>query len=587
MTSVLPLLLAVLVQALGEADLGSGWEAPWAVPVFAGLPYLLAWRVRALAMRGAFHAAERWARPLRASGALAFAGAVLGCGWVASVERWTGARFDAFAWPEPAILLSLAPFVGFQVLALDAEVRSHTRPGVAQRSKFAFQVRGFLLVLAPVLVYLGAAWLVAAHPVARAWLENVGLAQSLFAVLALALVALLLPFLLRHVWDTVPVPEGPARRLLELVGARARFRPSEWLVWRTGGSMANAAVVGFVPWGRLVLFTDELLAILGPRELVAVVGHEIGHARRRHVWILMSWALAIVLGVDLALVHVVPVFDPLDGATLVGAMLGVSAALLGLGALWFGWLSRRLELDADLYCAELTGDSAALASALRQVDGNWERGGWRHLSSARRVAFLAEALAYPQRALRFKRRVAAMGALGAGLALAAIGVETRDLVQRLPLDRVGAALALGRFERASELAARVAPEALNEPEEVELRLVLETARGFDEGASARVLGAALEAQLGVLAAEGPALSSADNAADGSASRERDPALDRAFALAALAAQRGERDLGPVTDALRSARRGDADAAERALRSVDPRLRTQYGDAILRAAGNGQ
>jgi Zn-dependent protease with chaperone function len=577
MSSVLPLLLAVLAEALGEAGIGLGFEAPWAVPLLAALPHLLARRARRAALRGRFRASERWLRLVRMSGALAFAVAVVGLGWVTSVERWTAVRLGSHTWPELAVLLALAPFVALQALALHAEVCVQTAPGPHRRRVFQFQLRGFVLVLVPVLIYLGLVWLVGLHEVARAWITHVGLAQALFAAALIAVVALLLPFVLRRVWDTVPVPAGPARELLEVVAARARFRPAEWLVWRTGGALANAAVVGFTPWGRLVLFTDELLAVLGPRELVAVVGHEIGHARRRHVWILLSWALALVLGVDVAAGLLLDAWVGPDGDELgLTAALVLSVALLGLGALVFGWLSRRLELDADLFCAELTGDGAALASALRRVDGSWERGGWRHFSSARRVGFLAEALANPALAQRFKQKIVRLGVIGGLLASVAVASELRTLAGRLPIERIDTALALGRFEDAARLGAGLGPGALDDDEQAELALVLDVARASGDGADAErfvpELDDLLERTLG--APDGGALLP---------DAELGAALGRAFALAALASARGAPELEPLAHALRGARRADERWVELSVPELAGTPYERFGAALSAAA----
>ena len=567
MGSLLPLFLAGVVQLLGEAGLGLGFEAPLGVPWLAALPYLSAQQADRAGARGRFRAQDRWARLVRLSGALGYAVAVLGFGWIQSVERWLGVSLDSLLWPGPEVALAAAPFVGLQALALDAEVRLHAPPG-AQRARLrSFQWRGFALVLVPIALYLCVSWAVGQSPLLRIYIEHVSLAQALFGAVVVLAVGLSLPYFLRLVWDTTPVPEGHARKLLELVAAKANFRPAEWLVWRTGGTLANAAVVGFTPVGRLVLFTDALLAALGPRELVAVVGHEIGHARRKHAWILLAWALCGVLGAERVLTWLAEDTLRDESAESVVGLVAAGAALLGLGALGFGWLSRRLELDADLYCAELTGDSAALASALRQVDGAWERGGWRHFSSARRVAFLAGVLADSARARQFKRRVAQLGVLGIALAGTLIATEVRALVARLPVERIDAALALGEYGRAAALAEDLPPDTLDREERAELDLVL----GVAEGRTAKAdLAGEFEAALARLVE--PAAGGAE--------------LDRAFGLAVLVAARAPAAAAaaaPIASALRGARRGDLAWVEDALEGLAPERRAELAEPLRRLA----
>ena len=61
--------------------------------------------------------------------------------------------------------------------------------------------------------------------------------------------------------------------------------------------MSNAAIVG-VGGRRVVLFSDSLLASLPPGELAAVYGHEIGHAKSRHVAVFLVWTLAFFIAGD-------------------------------------------------------------------------------------------------------------------------------------------------------------------------------------------------------------------------------------------------------------------------------------------------
>ena len=170
-----------------------------------------------------------------------------------------------------------------------------------------------------------------------------------------------------------------ARYLLERCAESAGFRCKRFLVWRTGHQMSNAAVMGFASWHRSVLFTDLLLAQLGPRQLAAVFGHEMGHVLRHHVLVFAAWSLGFFLAGDV-LLRATDVEDP-------ALLLAGVTAFVAFWALGFGYMSRRFELDADLVALELTGDPEALASALDTVAGAHARGrGGRPRDPARRPA---------------------------------------------------------------------------------------------------------------------------------------------------------------------------------------------------------
>src|SRR5262249_874116 len=102
-------------------------------------------------------------------------------------------------------------------------------------------------------------------------------------VLLGSLVLIAAPVFIRLAWPTRPLPEGPLRRRLERVAARAGFRFTDVLVWDTGGSVRNGCVTGSVPGLRSVLLTDALVDTMTPLEVAAVFGHEIGHIAHRHL----------------------------------------------------------------------------------------------------------------------------------------------------------------------------------------------------------------------------------------------------------------------------------------------------------------
>jgi STE24 endopeptidase len=147
-------------------------------------------------------------------------------------------------------------------------------------------------------------------------------------------------------------------------------------------SHSNAYFTGFGRFRRIVLF-DTLMEQLGPKEIEAVLAHEIGHYRKGHIprMIAMSalslaagfWVLQWFSGQDWfiagfgfsrspevygELARYVPVF-------LLFVILG------GLVTFWvsplFNWLSRKHEFEADRFARDAMGSSRYLISALRAM----------------------------------------------------------------------------------------------------------------------------------------------------------------------------------------------------------------------------
>jgi Zn-dependent protease with chaperone function len=121
-----------------------------------------------------------------------------------------------------------------------------------------------------------------------------------------------------------------------------------------GPATAVAAGVLPVPGGRTVFVTERVLSRLDPAEAAAVVAHELGHHRRRHVPLRLGAAAAFLLPWLGATAAEVP------GAFPVGLVLVVPAVL---GLLW---LVRWTEFDADRQAAATVGPEP-MARALERL----------------------------------------------------------------------------------------------------------------------------------------------------------------------------------------------------------------------------
>jgi Zn-dependent protease with chaperone function len=461
MGQLIAILLAVGSLGLDDLDATSPWRWPFLVPVLALVPYLLAQVQRRAGLSGGFRRAASLARLAALTPVLSQYIAVGVFGWQHSVEEWLGTEISFFEWPGLSALLVLAPFLLYSATAIDAEARLYTGAAELRSHMRRFQLRMLAAGLAPIIGYLALASVIGCSDVLRLRVEEVGLYNAGFTGLLLLSFIFCLPFLLQHTWDTERLVPGGQRSLLEHVASRATFRCKELVVWRTGGLVANAAIVGVTPGTRRVFFSDALLARLGPRELAAVFAHEIGHARRHHVPLFVSWALTFFAGLEWLSLEL----DP-EGGTL-GLVVLVSG--LGLWLLGFGWLSRRVELEADLYALELLGDAEGLVLALDAVaPGRPSRSGWRHFSMAQRVDFLERAQADRGVGRQLRRRLSVARWLGALALLTVLALQGARFVGQLDHDLARSSLRLGRYASSALQLGRVEQPAEDVAELVRL-----------------------------------------------------------------------------------------------------------------------
>lgn len=175
-----------------------------------------------------------------------------------------------------------------------------------------------------------------------------------------------------------PLEEGELRTAIENMSKRAGFSLEN--VYVMDGSRrstkANAFFSGFGKNKRIVLF-DTLVNDLNTDEIVAVLAHEIGHFRLKHIitgtvlsvlqmgvmlfllgWFVDNPALSRALGADEAVFHI--------GLIGFGMLYSPVSGILGLGMTIF---SRRNEYQADAFAAR-HADAGALQSALKKISAN-------------------------------------------------------------------------------------------------------------------------------------------------------------------------------------------------------------------------
>jgi Zn-dependent protease with chaperone function len=282
-----------------------------------------------------------------------------------------------------------------------------------------------LLILTPVLVIAGLSEVidVAWHR----WSGGPTGMREAATLLTAAGVFLVAPLLARAVLDVQPMPQGELREALTDVCRRHRVRIRDLLLWRTNGSMINAAVMGIVGRLRYVLITDVLLEMLRRDQVCAVMAHEVGHVRRHHmIWLIVCLMACIFLTAHLvhwplrlaAMWNLWPAaWD--ESVSIITAMLQ-----LALGLLIFGWVCRRFERQADTFAVQhlsgLGSDSDrqamvtpeavhSLRSALSAISHlntvDPTRHSWRHGSIRWRQQYLDSIVGQPVRKLPIDRLI--------------------------------------------------------------------------------------------------------------------------------------------------------------------------------------
>jgi len=237
---------------------------------------------------------------------------------------------------------------------------------------------GAALGLPLVLVVL---WLM--HGAGAYWWLFVWVAWMAFQLLVLVLY----PTVIAPLFNRFsPLPPGAARERIERLLARCGFTASGLFVM-DGSKRSGHGNAYFTGFGRAkrVVFFDTLLARLAPDEIEAVLAHELGHFRLRHVVKRVVWSALLSLGLlaVLAWLARTPWFYaglgiPVAGVGIAMARPGVALALFMLALPVFTFVlaplsaaySRRHEFEADAFAAEHASALALVAALIKLYEDN-------------------------------------------------------------------------------------------------------------------------------------------------------------------------------------------------------------------------
>ena len=222
------------------------------------------------------------------------------------------------------------------------------------------------LLLGGILISL----LLKAMTLGELWWAWAWVSLSLFSLLT----SWIYPSLLAPLFNKFsPVEEGELKEGIFKLAEKVKFKASGIFIMdaSTRSTHGNAYFTGVFGKKRIVLF-DTLVKNLKPRQIVAVLAHELGHFKLKHV----RWGLIRSLVMTGFLFYTLSLCINLESFYLAFGFTKVSNyAALVVFSLWFSlvsfiisplmsFISRQNEFAADAFALEVTGNSKDLGEAL-------------------------------------------------------------------------------------------------------------------------------------------------------------------------------------------------------------------------------
>jgi len=231
--------------------------------------------------------------------------------------------------------------------------------------------------------------------------------QVIYFLVFLSTVVIIGPAMIQKFWRCKPLESGYVRSRIEKLCRRAGLEYSNILYWPIfGGRMITAGIMGLIKKFRYILITKALVRHLEPEELDAVIAHEIGHIKRKHLhfylvffigYIFLSYAIFDLL--IYFIIYTDPVYRLISGSginhdTIISAVFSLIIIIIFFiyFRYIFGYFMRNFERQADTYVYALFPSAKPLISTFKKIVAatgqSPDRPNWHHFSIKERIEYL-------------------------------------------------------------------------------------------------------------------------------------------------------------------------------------------------------
>ena len=231
--------------------------------------------------------------------------------------------------------------------------------------------------------------------------------QMAYFLVFLFAIAIVGPAMIQKFWRCKPLETGYYRRRIENLCQKAGMEYANILYWPIfGGRMITAGVMGLIKKFRYILVTGALLQFLEPEEIDAVIAHEIGHIKKKHLLFYLIFFVGYML-VSFAtfdmLIYFIFFAEPIysflnsigiEQATVTSSIFSLIIILIFLiyFRYIFGYFMRNFERQADTYVYALFDSAQPLISTLEKIAVTSgqprDKPNWHHFSIKKRVDYL-------------------------------------------------------------------------------------------------------------------------------------------------------------------------------------------------------
>jgi Zn-dependent protease with chaperone function len=246
------------------------------------------------------------------------------------------------------------------------------------------------------------------------------LAQVGILAIFMVLMAILAPLIVVRLWDCHPLPDSELKEEIEAYCQSQGVKFKGIMSWNAlNRSLVTAGVIGLIYPYRYLMITPELMRILDKDELMAVVSHEVGHVKNRHLLYYLLFFLGfLVVGVSSDLWINSFLNSPVGLTYILSTNATIQSIVqvivtLSMFVLYFrfvfGFYIRNFERQADIYCFQSGIDPSHMVTSFMklgvQMGDDGKKPNWHHYNISQRIEFIKKCQESPGYISRHNKRV--------------------------------------------------------------------------------------------------------------------------------------------------------------------------------------
>jgi Zn-dependent protease with chaperone function len=313
--------------------------------------------------------------------------------------------------PTVQALLFLGLFIGYLAIVWACAHETYKMLSGSDLSRSSYilsQISFAVPVLLPWLLLSGVADIINALPFEppKRFLSTTQGQMAYFLIFLIA-IAVAGPAIIQKFWRCKPLENGYHRQRIHNLCRKAGIEYAEILYWPIlGGRMITAGVMGLVKKFRYILITKDLLRFLEPEEVDAVIAHEIGHVKKKHLvfylFFFVGYMLISFATFDLLVYFIIftePIYrfishTGLNQATVTSSIFSFIIIIFFLiyFRFIFGYFMRNFERQADTYVYTLFDSALPLISCFQKIAATsgepYDKPNWHHFSIKNRIEYL-------------------------------------------------------------------------------------------------------------------------------------------------------------------------------------------------------